>query len=56
MPPEAVVAAGLAALAAGRPSVHPGRGVAFAAWLFRVLPKPILWALLRRRAAREGGA
>lgn len=55
MPPEAVVAAGLAALAAGRPSVHPGRTVAFAAWVFRVLPRPLLWALLRRRAARGGG-
>ncbi len=54
MPPEAVVAAGLAALAAGRPSVHPGRTVAFAAWLFRVLPRPLLWSLLRRRAARGG--
>lgn len=54
MPPEAVVAAGLAALAAGRPSVHPGRTVAFAAWLFRVLPRPLLWTLLRRRAARGG--
>ena len=56
MPPEAVVAAGLAALAAGRPSVHPGRTVAFAAWVFRVLPRPLLRALLRRRAARGGGA
>lgn len=55
MSPEAVVAAGLAALAAGRPSVHPGRTVAFAAWVFRVLPRPLLWALLRRRAARGGG-
>ena len=56
MPPEAVVAAGLAALAAGRPSVHPGRTVGFAAWVFRVLPRPLLRALLRRRAARGGGA
>jgi len=55
MPPEAVVAAGLAALAAGRPSVHPGRTVAFAATLFRLLPRPLLRALLRRRAARGGG-
>jgi hypothetical protein len=55
MPPEAVVAAGLAALAAGQPCVHPGRTVDFAAWLFRVLPRPLLRALLRRRAARGGG-
>ena len=49
---EAVVAAGLAGLAAGQPSVHPGRTVAFAATLFRLLPRPLLRILLRRRAAR----
>lgn len=54
MAPAAVVAAGLAGLATGRPCVHPGRRVAFAATLFRLLPRPLLRGLLRRRLAASG--
>lgn len=48
-PPENVVAQGLAALASGRPTVHPGLPVTIAATLFRLMPRPLLrWAMGRR--------
>lgn len=47
--PEKVVAAGLRALAQGNPVVFPGFGVSIAARAFRLLPRPLLRAFLRRR-------
>ncbi len=48
-PPENVVRDGLAALLAGRAVVYPGLPVALAAWIFRILPRPIVrWAMARR--------
>ena len=51
-PPERVVAAGLKALATDRACVYPGAGVAWAARLFRHLPRALLRRLLQRRLER----
>jgi short-subunit dehydrogenase len=47
--PSQVVAEALAALAAGRPCVFPGLGVNAAGTLFRLMPRPLMRWLLRRR-------
>lgn len=52
IPPEQVVAEGLAALRAGQVCVYPGLGVRMAAGLFRLLPRFILRHLLQRRYAK----
>lgn len=48
-PPEKVVATGLRALETGRTRVFPGGGVTLAACVFRLLPRPLLRLMLRRR-------
>lgn len=52
IPPAQVVAEGLAALRAGRPTVYTGLGVKIASSLFWHLPRVLLRALLRRRFAK----
>lgn len=54
IPPQQVVRQGLEALASGRPCVFPGTGVSMAARLFRLLPRGLMRALLRKRHAQEG--
>ena len=49
IPPAQVVAAGLRGLELGKPAVFPGLGVSIASRVFRLLPRPVLRALLRRR-------
>lgn len=52
-PPEKVVSVGLRALESGSARVFPGAGVGLAARLFRLLPRPILRLMLRRRFQSE---
>ena len=53
VPPSEVVRQALAALESNRASVFPGWGPTAAGWLFRVVPRPILRWLLRRRFSRS---
>ena len=53
-PPQKVVQAGLYALETGRARVFPGFSVALAALVFRLLPRPLLRWLLRRRYQAGG--
>jgi uncharacterized protein len=53
IPASQVVAEALAALRKGQPCVFPGRGVAVAGPLFRLLPRFLLRWILRRRHARS---
>jgi uncharacterized protein len=48
-PPEKVVAEGLRVLETGRSRVFPGGSVALVALVFRLMPRPMLRWLLRRR-------
>lgn len=52
IPPQQVVAEGLAALQSGQACIYPGLGVSIAARLFRHLPRMIVRPLLRRRFAK----
>lgn len=49
IPPDTVVRCGLEALEQNRACVFPGTGVRLAAWLFRVMPRGLMRAILRRR-------
>lgn len=49
IPSTQVVAEALAALRAGKTCVFPGRGVSIAGPLFRLMPRPIMRWVLRRR-------
>ena len=49
LPPERVVADGLAALERNPPAIYPGWGVSFLAFVFRVMPRWIGWRMLARR-------
>ncbi len=53
IPPQKVVADALDALQTGRPCVYPGFGVSIAAPAFRIMPRFLQRAILRRRFARR---
>lgn len=53
VPPSDVVRQALAALQSDRASVFPGWGPTVAGWLFRVVPRPLMRSLLRRRFSRS---
>ncbi len=53
IPPQQVVSAGLRGLEHGQPVVFPGFGVAVAARVFRLMPRPLLRWFLRRRFAAD---
>jgi short-subunit dehydrogenase len=55
IPVAQVVAEALAGLRAGRSCVFPGFGVSVAAPIFRVMPRPLMRWLLRRRFAKGAG-
>lgn len=49
VPPDFVVREGLRALTEGRTCIYPGTGVSLAATLFRLMPRALMRAVLRRR-------
>jgi len=50
--PQEVVRQSIAALAGGKATVFPGWGPTVAGWLFRMLPRPLMRQLLRKRFAK----
>jgi short-subunit dehydrogenase len=53
IPPQQVVREALAALRKGRACVFPGRAVNIAGSLFRIMPRPLMRWILRRRYAKS---
>lgn len=53
IPPSQVVSTALHALATGKTLVFPGALVSLAAWLFRIMPRPLLRFFMRRRYHRS---
>ncbi|MEY4484909.1 MAG: hypothetical protein RL693_2361 [Verrucomicrobiota bacterium] len=53
IPPSRVVATAIHALETGKTLVFPGFLVSLAAWLFRVMPRPILRFFMRQRYRRS---
>ena len=53
IPPSQVVREALGALRAGKACVFPGRAVRFCATIFRLLPRPLMRRILRRRYAKS---